>query len=1117
MLDPRARATKFHYDGHAVQRKSGTDILYWTYCRTVVRIGALFVFAGLLGGILEAVPKQGRTPAQHPFPSLDQYVRHVWQTDDGLPENSVRSIAQTSDGYLWFGTEAGLARFDGFQFVVFDKSNTPLLASSNISALLVDRDQTLWIGTQAGGLTCYRDGHFASPPWRSRFAAETILSMHQDRAGALWIGTEGSGLFRLYRGEIRHYGLAEGLPANSVFSIASDLNNDLWLGTQRGLARLSQGETRISGIALGSGREDVRALWIDAGNKVWAGTRDGLFSRAANDSGAFVPVSALKGHAISVIVEDRSHLLWVGTLDNGLRRLVAGQVTDFEKSGGVWSLLQDRSGTVWAGTTEGGLISFRQGAFTALTTTQGLASNVSLGIYQDHTGAMWIGSEGGLSKWTPGGVTKFTTDSGLPNNFVFSVTQDGGGTIWAGTRKGLARLQNGKFRRYDHDGLPLDSPILATFTDLDGSLWIGFRGGAAHLQGSQWTALNNVKGMSDRVVTVITRDKQKRLWVGTDGGGLFEIREARSPAVQRFTTQDGLPANVIYALLPDDDGSLWIGTNSGLSHLSSGGFQNLPKSAGLIDDAVFQALDDGAGNLWLSSNRGIQRIRKLDASHYFTSLNHSAVPSQTFNLSDGMKSRECNGGFQPAGWRASDGRLWFPTLSGVVFVNPHESPAPRFSFAPILESVLVGDRSLSQLGTIIIPPGKKQVEFRFTAPGASSPEKLTFSYQLEGFDHDWVSAGVRHVGYYTNLPPGHFNFRIRACVYDSCVENRSVLTVVVEPVFYQTTWFIALAALSLCGMGFGLHQARIRQLRQSELKLLRVVDERTHELREARNHLEVRVNERTHELAVANHILEAEVEFRKAAEIKATAASRAKSEFLNNMSHEIRTPINGIMGMTDLALCSEPEEEQKEYLEIIKISADSLLRIVNDILDFSKIEARKLELESIPFRPAEIAEQLRRLISVRAAQKNLSFYLSLAPDIPDEVIGDPGRLRQTLLNLLENALKFTPQGSVSLAISRISLQAGLCLLRFAVTDTGIGIPENKQSSIFNAFSQADNSSTRIYGGTGLGLAICSQLVQLMNGDIQVESSEGAGSTFAFTAKFSLPVHSGVGDPLELIR
>jgi signal transduction histidine kinase len=230
------------------------------------------------------------------------------------------------------------------------------------------------------------------------------------------------------------------------------------------------------------------------------------------------------------------------------------------------------------------------------------------------------------------------------------------------------------------------------------------------------------------------------------------------------------------------------------------------------------------------------------------------------------------------------------------------------------------------------------------------------------------------------------------------------------------------------------------------------------------------------------------------------------------MSHEIRTPINGIMGMTDLALSTKLDEEQSEYLQIIKTSVDSLLRIVNDILDFSKIEARKLDLESISFHLPDTVEQLERLISIRAAQKSLFFHVSLEPGLPAELIGDPGRLRQILLNLLENALKFTADGGVTLAISTVRTTPGACTLRFAVTDTGIGVPKEKQTHIFDAFSQADSSSTRKFGGTGLGLTICSQLVKLMQGQLSVESSPGIGSTFYFTAQFPIPLRQDVSKP-----
>ncbi len=1077
--------------------------------RKLASLALVCSLAALFLGASPADAGSRSSPSPAVERSIAQSIRRVWQTDDGLPQNSVSSIAQTADGYLWLGTEAGITRFDGFQFFVFDKSNAPQLASNNISTLLVDRDQTLWIGTHGGGLTCYRDGHFEPSPWKSRFAGETILSLHQDKDGALWIGTEGSGLFRLLNGKLTHYGIAEGLPANSVSSIASDKHGDVWVGTQRGLIRVPKSGAGILPVPLGPGRSDVRSLWIDEENKVWVGTRDGLLSRAADAPGLFLSIPELQGHTVSAILEDRSHSLWVGTLQAGLRRLIEGRVVDVDKAGGIWSLLQDKSGTVWVGTTETGLLSFRQGAFTPVTAEQGLVSDVSLAVYQDRSGAMWIGSDGGLTRWHSGVATRFTKKDGLPDDLVFSITEDGSGTLWVGTREGPARLTGGKFRPYTQkDGLPVGGAVMATFTDTDGSLWMGFRGVVAHLQGHRWTTYA-AKGLSDHFVTAIARDGRNHLWAGTDGGGLFRIGESD---IHRFTIQDGLPANVIYSLLPENDGSLWLSTSSGISRFANDAFRNVPKSAGLIDDAIFVVLDDHLGSLWLSSNRGIQRIRKADLARYLDSPSHPAIPAQFFNLSDGMKSRECNGDFQPAGWRALDGRLWFPTLKGVVSVDPGKNLAPPATFTPILESVLVDDKPYSQPGAIVIPSGKRQVEFRFTAPGAPNPEQLSFFYQLEGFDRDWVSAGSRRAGYYTNLPPGDFKFRIRACHRHACVDSRSGLLVSVKPAFYETAWFAVFVCLSLVGLGFAVQRVRIRQLRQSQRKLLLLVDERTVELRQSRDQLELRVTERTQELSIANAILETEIEVRKTAELKANAASRAKSEFLTNMSHEIRTPINGIMGMTDLALSTKLDPEQNEYLEIIQESTCALLRIVNDILDFSKIEAHKLELVLLPFCLSETVEQLRRLISVRAAQKGLFFDVRVASDIPGELIGDPGRLRQTLLNLIENSLKFTSTGGLSLEISPVYLEPDFCTLRFTIVDTGIGISKDKQSSIFEAFSQADNSSTRKFGGTGLGLSICRQLVQLMHGQIEVESSEGCGSTFSFTAGFGVRTQSEIDVP-----
>jgi len=1048
----------------------------------------------------------------NPSEPLHRFIHQSWTTAQGLPQNSVLAIAQTADRYLWLGTEEGLVRFDGASFTVFDK-HTSGLNDNIIQALLVDADQNLWIGTTSG-LSRFKNGKFTAYGLKVGLSSNSVQSLYEDEEGVLWIGTDGGGLIRMKNGLFRVFTKTDGLADNAVLAITGDRHGTIWVGTHGGLSRFKNGRFVNYGTREGLGSDNVRDICVDHEGVLWIATNDGLSRMTpTGEMSRFTSKDGLPNNFINRLHVDGAGALWIGTLHGGLCRHVNDQFDRFDDknepmTSDIFALFEDREGNLWIGTAGSGLNSLRAGSFTTLTKQDGLTSNFVLGLYQDDEQNFWIGSDSGLMRMHGSSVESYSTHNGLPDNLVFSITKDRGGSVWVGTQKGLGRIDKGKVKTYGPaDGMSIVA-VFCTLTDHKGTVWAGSRGGLSHFTGNGFVQYTTRDGLSNNLVLSIYEDQGGSLWIGTAGG----LNQFKNGKFRTYTRHDGLSSDRIWSIFGENDGTLWLGTSAGINRFRNGKFVSITSDKGLYDDSVLNIVDDHLGRFWMSSNKGIFSISKKQLNDFADGVVGRVTPI-LYGIGDGLKSRECNGGFQPSAWRAKDGRIYFPTPEGLSFIDPARLAKAEAPAQAIIERVVADNKNVDPNKAVVVPAGKGQLEFQFTAPSFTAPEQLQFRYMLEGFDKDWTSAGNRRVAYYTNIPHGEYKFQVRAGLDGEWGPISQTVALTLKPHFYQTATFNIALVLFALGMAAGTYRLRVNQLKIREKKLVSLVNERTSALQESerllrrsRDELEVRVRERTMELVNANKALEEEITVRRQAEEQlilakdaAEAASRAKSDFLANMSHEIRTPINGILGMTDVALSTSLDEEQREYLEIVKFSADSLLGIVNDILDFSKIEARKLALDQTHFDIRVAINELIRSLQMRVRQKGLYLNCEVADDVPAILIGDPLRVRQVLLNLLDNAVKFTSVGGVSLNVTQEQCIAGKCTLHFAVKDTGIGIPASKQKTIFEAFSQADTSSTRRYGGTGLGLTISYQLALMMDGRLWVESTPGEGSTFHFTA------------------
>lgn len=791
--------------------------------------------------LLAAPPAKGLDPA----PPLTRFLIDVWQAEQGLPINTVTAVHRTPRGYLWVGTEEGLVRFDGIRFTIFDRRTTPALANHSISALSEDRDGSLWVGTLGGGVVRLAPSGFETVPLGGGSRGEYIRSLSPARDGGVWAATDGGAVLIRDRKRQRALSQAQGLPADSVRTVREDSRGRLWIGTDSGLALLEAGAITVLSTANGLPSDWISSLLEDDSGTIWAGTTRGIARLAGN---RFEPACDLPACRTQVwqIVQDPDGAVFAAT-SSGLLRFWKGRASVLDRTGGLarerlYCLSPDAEGSLWLGAEGGGLYRLKLGRFENITSRDGLPDDFIMTVFEDSSGRIWIGTPKGMGRLDPDGtVRSFARDSGLQSVEIRTLGEGTDGRMWAGTQGGgVGTIENDRFRRAVT--IP-DNNATSIHPSPDGSLWIGTFNGLFHLRGKTLTGFDKADGLPSNEVFCLAADRAGTLFLGTYGGGLAEMTE--EGRFRKYQIADGVPSNTVTTLMPDADGGLWIGTvGGGIARLSGGKFFTFDSSRGLCDDSAFQIVDDRAGSLWTTSNRGIARTSRaslLDVA----GGRRSRVECQMFGLPDGLRTRECNGGQQPAGIRASDGRLLFATARGLAVLDPRRTVKTKTPPRVLIEELRARgkNRDLSGRG-IQLAPGENDLEIRYTGLDLLSSEQIRFRYQLEGYDSDWIEAGNRRTAFYTGLPPGQFVFRVGASNADGpWSEETARVSLELAPRFFQTRWFLFGVALSIAGAGAMLNQLRGRRTRRRAAELARIVEEKTHDLRETNERLE-EANER---------------------------------------------------------------------------------------------------------------------------------------------------------------------------------------------------------------------------------------------------------------------------------
>lgn len=1045
---------------------------------------------------------------------------HTSSDKKSLPLSNIKELALDLKGNLWIGTlGGGLSCFDR-ESNSFKNVETSKLSHESITSLAVDKQNNLWIGTLGNlnrlNITTGRISRFYSnSSKKGSLSSPVVRDVFVDSKNRVWVATEkGLNQFVELSARFKHYRFSspggDNLNINHIEVITEGINGNLYLGTSgSGIVEFNPRNGRFKHLFENLreiNRAKVYALATAKDGKIWIGG-DGMFiynpanKQLESIQSNLRDVNSLNSASIrSLFVDHQTNITWVGTYWGGVNKLDenytffdshASNIFDpFSVSNNLISAFaEERGNKLWVGTDGGGLNLFdRKTNFCeriSLKLTSGTEVERVLALCRDKNEPyLWLGTD-------IGGLLRYNVLSGELKSYTF---------------------EHGEFQ-------DRSNTVHCILQDRKGKIWVGTNGGGVYVLDKHTESLVNYRLLNEEVITsnsenrrvipglgssyirALYEDARGNIWVGTLGDGVNVINPNTSEVKRYAKGTSNIAANDVYSITGDRRGNIWIGTmGGGLNCFDKvkRKFKIYSTEQGLANNVVYQVLMDKKGAIWTSTNCGVSRLNPTTGKIYNYNK-YNGLLSNTFLIGSGIFT--------------SWGELFFGGNRGLNFIDPARTPEfnkniPQLVFTNLTISSDSKDGQKRGVHTLDIQLKKEitlnykdNFAIEFAALNYSIPQQNQYAFKLEGYDSEWIYNGTRPVASYTNLDPGTYTFHVIASNNDGIWNKEGIsIHIIITPPFWMTWWFKLLIVVMLAFIVVVATRFRIANIQQQKRQLEKQVKQRTVEALE-KSEIVKRQSENlqlaNQELKQLNEELLLQRNEAEQARLEAERANQAKTTFLATMSHEIRSPMNGVLGMTSILAETELKHEQRQYLDIIKVSGENLLNVINDILDFSKIESGMMELDKHDFNLRAVVEEVFDLFLGKAAHSRIELLYRIDPMIPEVINSDAVRIRQILINLIGNALKFTKAGEVYLEVNLLDESLYDIELGFEVFDTGIGIPEDRKGRLFKSFSQIDTSTTRRFGGSGLGLVICQRLVKMMKGEISVESEIGKGSVFSF--------------------